>query len=614
MSNWVDKYKTLVVSSHKRHIIVTDQDNLFEYDELKQTFENEGFTILHSKTDLTVRVHFELEVRESSNKYLIIAPATYKPLPDIEMLVHFQSVGLSQLFPNLDPKAIKGLSFNALCLLSNIKLYEELGYDKTLKFLLENLYNVDFDILTNNKAKERVLTTLINVILENDGINDSLTNFLIHLSKPYFPTLISKGLSSTTLLGFIQEQWQFYVENDNSLLDFKEPLLNKSIGYLFALEYLKPVKVSPTKYTGFPKPLKIGVYVDEQGNNDIELEGLIEYLNQKYETIEDIPEQWFKIIQVLSNSKLKYLLSNNDILIESYQKIENLFNTRFQRFINNTYSSLFSLSGVRKPVVVSRILEHINSKPSKKKALLVIDGMNFWQWNILGKALTEAKVNFSSGASLAFIPTITAWSRQSIFKGAKPDLSENNSKEAKLFEAYWLKRGAYTFQIDFRKFSINDALLVSTISNDTLILGLVCNDLDNIMHGSVLGDNQLKTSTEQWIQKSKIVNTILELNAKGFQVYITSDHGNVEATGLKNLTLKDKIGALSRSKRHLHFTNETLLENFIEQNTSLELGRKELSLYLKKREAFTTENNQVITHGGSHLWEVIVPFINIDEQ
>jgi hypothetical protein len=263
--------------------------------------------------------------------------------------------------------------------------------------------------------------------------------------------------------------------------------------------------------------------------------------------------------------------------------------------------------------VVSRILEHINAKPAKKKALLVIDGMNYWQWNILGKALSNADINFTSNASLAFIPTITAWSRQAIFKGDKPDLSADNSKEAKLFETYWLNQGVPSFQIDFKKFSVNDPIAIESITPDTTILGLVCNDLDDIMHGSILGNGQLKTSTEQWIVKSKIVNTISALKAKGFQVYITADHGNIEATGLKNLTLKDKLGALSRGKRHLHFTNETLLDSFMELNTNIEVGKKGLSLYLKKQEAFTTENSQVITHGGSHLWEVIVPFISINE-
>jgi PglZ domain len=614
MSNWIDKYKQLVVSSHKQHIVVADQDNLFDYAELKNAFENIGYTIIICKTDLSVRVAFELHVRDSPKRFLIVAPVTYRPLPDIEMLVHFQQIGLPQLFPNLDAKAIKGLSFNALCLLSNIKPYEDLTHDKTLKFLLENLYNVDFDTLTNNKAKERILNALITVFLERNGINEPLMKFLSNISKPYFPVLVSKGLNNASLVRFIQEEWEAFVKTGNALLDFNEPILNKSLGYLFAFEHLRPIQVTPEVYDNFPKPLKIGIYVDEAGNNDNELEGLIEYLKQQLEIIEDIADQWFKIIQVLSNAKIKDLLTANEALQLAYQRIENSFNIRFQRFIDNNYGSLFSLSGVRKPVVVSRILEHINAKPAKKRALLVIDGMNYWQWNILGKALMDAGIRYASNASLAFIPTITAWSRQAIFRGDKPDLSTDNSKEAKLFEDYWIKQGVSGYQIAFRKFSISEPLVVNEISPDITILGLVCNDLDEIMHGSILGNSHLKMSTEQWISRSGIVEIISGLRSKGFQIHITADHGNVEAAGARNLTMREKVGALSRGKRHLHFTNETLLQNFLDLNTTVEVGRKGLSLYLRKQEAFTTENSRVITHGGSHIWEVIVPFISIHEH
>lgn len=613
MSNWIDKYKKLVISSYKLHIIVADLDNLFEYIELKKAFENEGYNILIAKTDLAVRINFELHVRNTTDKYLIVAPSNYNLLPDIEMHVHFQTVGLSNLFPNLDGKAIKGLSFNALCLLSNIKPYEELGHDKTLKFLLENLYNVDFNTLTNNKAKERILNALITVLLEKNGINQPLTQYLTNISKPYFPELIFKGLSKTNLLDFIQEQWQCYINNEKSLLDFKEPILNKSLGFLFAFEYLKPVKVSITKYELFPKHLKIGVFVDENGDNDNELENLIEYLKQRIGDIEDSVEDWFKIIQILANAKLKYLQSINLELKCCYENIENAFNTRFQRLVDSNYGSLFTLSGVRKPVVVSRILEHINAQPSKKKVLLVIDGMNYWQWNLLGKALSDSGIVFSSNASLAYIPTITAWSRQAIFKGDKPDLNVDNSKENQLFEDYWLKNGISSYQISFKKFSVNEPIEIKTISNDINILGLVCNDLDELMHGVVLGNGQLKIDTQHWIEKSNIVQLINELKEIGFHVYITADHGNIEAIGIGNVSQKDKVGVYSRSKRHLQFANETLLESFIEIKNNLLLGKKGLSVYLKNQEAFIFENSKVITHGGSHFWEVIVPFISINE-
>ena len=85
------------------------------------------------------------------------------------------------------------------------------------------------------------------MLFENSEINQPLINFLTNISKPYFPELTRMGLTNSNLVKFLQEQWQSYVENENSLLDFKESLLNKSLGYLFGFEFLKPVKVSPAK-------------------------------------------------------------------------------------------------------------------------------------------------------------------------------------------------------------------------------------------------------------------------------------------------------------------------------------------------------------------------------
>jgi hypothetical protein len=139
----------------------------------------------------------------------------------------------------------------------------------------------------------------------------------------------------------------------------------------------------------------------------------------------------------------------------------------------------------------------------------------------------------------------------------------------------------------------------------------LCKDLDDIMHGAILGDEQLKVSTEQWIRKSGIVDLIQKLKASGFEVYLTSDHGNIQATGKRNLTSKEKFGTLSRSKRFAHFDNDVLLNDFISSNVDFAFGRRGSSLFLKDREAITVEGKQVITHGGSHIWEVLVPFVTI---
>ena len=589
-------------------MIVADQDNLFEYAELQQSIKETGFTIISAGTALDVRIRFELEVRDSQQKYLIVTAPTYTPPPDISTEVLYQAIGLKDLFPHLDAKAIQGLSFNALCLLSNIKPYEELGREKTLKFLLENLYNVDFDTLTSTKPKERILNALITVFLEKNTINPPLASFLTNLAQPYFPDLIAKGLNKEVLIAFLQDQWNTYLSDGLCEVDFEDAILNKSFGYLFVFDHLSPVKVSGARFQSIPKSIRIGAFVDENESNDAELEALISYLEQQQNSIEDLYDQWFNLIQVLAKAKIKELKSGSQALKGRFNQVIAALNHRFQRFIDNAYASLFSLSGVRRPVVVSRTLEYIKAQPDQRKALLVIDGMNYWQWLLIAKAFQDSGIIMHSKATLAFIPTITAWSRQALFRGNKPNLMETNSREATLFAEFWKNNGYSDYQIGFLRFGYNLPLNVDAVSENIKILGLICDDLDDIMHGSVLGNDQLMVSTLQWIQQSRIIVYMKSLQSKEFKVFITTDHGNVEAKGIKNLRLNEKVGSLSRGKRHIHFSNETMLTNFREQNPDLILGIRDNSIYLRQEEAFTDQNVKVVTHGGSHLWEVLIPF------
>ena len=152
-------------------------------------------------------------------------------------------------------------------------------------------------------------------------------------------------------------------------------------------------------------------------------------LQQQQSSIEDLYDQWFNIVQVLAKAKIKDMNSGNQQLREGFRQVVRTLNQRFQMFIDNAYASLFSLSGVRRPVVVSRILEYVKAQPDQRKALLVIDGMNYWQWLLIARQFNESGLTVHSNTTLAFIPTITAWSRQALFRGSKPNLQKPTSKD-----------------------------------------------------------------------------------------------------------------------------------------------------------------------------------------
>lgn len=85
-------------------------------------------------------------------------------------------------------------------------------------------------------------------------------------------------------------------------------------------------------------------------------------------------------------------------------------------------------------------------------------------------------------------------------------------------------------------------------------LGYVVVDLDEKMHAS---DNYmyLYDATKRWVAEEEIVGNIRHLIDGGYKVYITTDHGNIEATAYRNLDSRDKIGA-SRSLRHITLPEE----------------------------------------------------------
>ncbi|MBK7265058.1 MAG: PglZ domain-containing protein [Ignavibacteriales bacterium] len=120
---------------------------------------------------------------------------------------------------------------------------------------------------------------------------------------------------------------------------------------------------------------------------------------------------------------------------------------------------------------------------------------------------------------MSYIPSITAWSRQAIFKGSNPDLNENNSKEKQLFHQFWGDCGLSSYQIKYQKFGVGNELNPDTIPEDVKVLGLVCNDLDEMMHGTIMGDIQLLSSTIQWADKCNISGIVGALREKRIQSF-----------------------------------------------------------------------------------------------
>jgi hypothetical protein len=334
---------------------------------------------------------------------------------------------------------------------------------------------------------------------------------------------------------------------------------------------------------------------------------MVEFTTKLNNLLEENAINWAVVCRIISNGVLKTIGSSqfDELLIHV-----NKSNEIFQTYIKTTYQQTKNSSSVKKPKIVSKILDYLNFNfQNEKIALIVIDGLAFWQYELLKDKLPANKIE---EVIYSWIPSITQLSRQAIFRGETPinDYKQGPASEEKLWKNYWMNRGNNDFKIKYQHEKIDLSILDSVTK-----LALVFKDLDEKMHSSTDYNDLLKL-TENWIERSRIANVIETLQQKGFKIFLTTDHGNIQAKGWRGLQGREKLGTNksgSRSERHIEYSEQWLSDEFMANNPELinSVVMEDQAIYFKSDLSFSRKDI-LVTHGGAHLLEVLIPFIEIN--
>lgn len=125
-----------------------------------------------------------------------------------------------------------------------------------------------------------------------------------------------------------------------------------------------------------------------------------------------------------------YEIQSNGLSLDDfdYEMINKKINDIFKSIVSeNIYEQLFNYPYNKKPFTVDRILDYINyNYKDDNIALIVMDGMSYDEWFILKTYLNSFKIKELE--SFSILPSITSYSRTSIFTGKTPNrfLDENN--------------------------------------------------------------------------------------------------------------------------------------------------------------------------------------------
>ena len=263
--------------------------------------------------------------------------------------------------------------------------------------------------------------------------------------------------------------------------------------------------------------------------------------------------------------------------------------------------------------------------PRRKAALVVVDGLALDQWIVLRDALAIQRpaLRFREGAAFAWAPTITSVSRQAIFAGTPPlhfpASILTTDREASRWTRFWSDQGLAVRETGYAK-GLGDGLpegVRELVSRPAMrALGLVVDKVDKIMHGMALGAAGMHNQVRQWAGEGFMAGLLDALLDGGFAVFLTSDHGNVEAEG-RGRPAEGAIAEVRGERARIYpdpVLRSRVKEGFPDAIEWPSMGLPEdcLALLAPGRTAFVREGERIVGHGGVSLEEVVVPMVEIE--
>jgi hypothetical protein len=135
------------------------------------------------------------------------------------------------------------------------------------------------------------------------------------------------------------------------------------------------------------------------------------------------------------------------------------------------------------------------------------------------------------------------------------------------------------------------------------------------VHGAVLGKRGIAAQIESWCESGFVDQLFSLLLEKGFHVYLTADHGNVEAVGQGRPN--QGVAPELRGERVRTYRSETLASESAAANPNTYrldvagLPTDFKPLFSGARSAFMHVGEPAVVHGGISIEELLVPFVRV---
>ena len=664
MSDWREQILREFTPNVSRLTLVADPDGLLLEEGVLAGIHERGFELIPFEDHIAFRYAYESKFRsrwdrgEETDLVVVLrsGASDLGSLPyDLLQAGRQLSFNLGEIFPNLSYPIVTALDpgdLGALYEAQKLHAPGVLGDNATKEFVLRHVFEIAPELIRQPSDLLRVLLRrhfreqrippllderFIHLLRQQDGFRDWPLETIIRDREAFF--------------GFLQERWPIFLDRSTrqdgtSVHENKEPYgfefagpsdlpfdhddIRVYIDNLFLEGLLQAVPHGQAESLS-KTWLRVGIRTDEQVDRTRRVDGLLDTIASAIPTEDTRHDDWFHFAKTWAEL-IALALESDAILSEvARQKMESLqahIDAALVPWLKKRYAGLVNLPPVP-PVMLHHIprflSRHISDAKEHKVALVLVDGLSLDQWIVIRKELAtkRARYRFREHAVFAWIPTITSVSRQAAFAGKPPIYFPNSihttDKEPALWTQFWVDQGLTQQEVGYAKGLGGGALdsVEEMIARPkTRVIGLVVDKVDKIMHGMQLGMAGMHNQVRQWAAGPFMTNLVDLLLETGFRVYLSSDHGSIEAAGCGH----PAEGAVAdvRGER-VRIYPDSLLRNQVKDRfpDALEwplVGLPEgyLPLLAPGRSAFVRETERLVGHGGVSIEEIVVPLVQIE--
>lgn len=662
MSVWQDRVLRDFVPDLARLWIVADPDNVLLDESPLAELRRRGFEVLPFEDSIAFRAEFERRYRTEWRQG--------RPGPANAVILHWKSddvsglpwdylqtgrrvrLSLSDLLPKLAPGVTRQVGPEHLGQLFEAQAShatQVLGESATKEFVLLHVFRLSPPLIRSIADLWRELLKIHYAGSELPTLFASHVETVLSRIDAFSELPIANLFSSRSfLLNVLQSAWSRYLKTmgvagkniGDPLSDeyagairipFDDPGVWSTVDSLFLEGALHPVQVAGLPST-FPDRLHVGVVQDQGDIRDLVVEGL-KALKDELPDESSSHREWLQYARKQGELLSRFHSLDNarfEALRAEVEGLQTTADTRLQEWVRKHYADLPSLSAVNAPVMVHHVPRYLAMRKEAgeaKIALIVFDGLAVDQWARIREHLAEGipDTSFDEMACFAWLPTLTSVSRQAIFSGLKPrefaPSIETTAQEPSLWTRFWAGHGLRANDVFFRKgvkrIDELDELTTALSAPSLKVAGVVVDMVDELVHDAQLGKRGVARLIDLWCQTGFVERLFTRLHELGYHVYLTADHGNVDAVGSGRIN--QGVAPELRGERVRTYRSQPLVEQSAQAYPSAVympvpgLPADFFPLFAGPRSAFVTVGEQLVVHGGISVEELIVPFVKVKQ-